>query len=250
MSASSSSLPKNSFQLDASLGRYAVAAGAALSASLNADAAITNLTSTGGFTLDGTVDYGAFNFSDSGIEINFSGYRSFFYSPGSPGTFTTSGAYSPGSPGFSSQSGQIWASGTNINFLKLDLGQNIAGFGAYFNNLTLFSTFSGNGGGPLSPAPGGNAQGYLAFNANVGGENMVGWLRVSIGRGLDNRPSSFDVIADGSGFVGAFAPASEGLSVGDLAAIPEPASAAAGLGLLALGAAGLRRRRALSAGRN
>lgn len=243
-------------RLDSSLSRYAVAASAALSATLGAEAAITNLTFAGGFTLSSSNSSGSFNFQQLGIEINFSGNRFFSSNPGF--TFFTgpSSSIPIYSPGFSFYSGRISAEGANVAFfggqspINLALGDPFNGFGANNQLGTLIRTSAGGiGDGNFTYG----APGYLGFRANVGTQTVVGWLRIGIGlSGLSGlTPVSFNVIADSDGIVGAFAPLAEGINAGDVATpIPEPAAAAFGLGLLALGAAGLRRRRALASGNN
>jgi hypothetical protein len=254
-------------KLDSSLGRYAVAASVAITASLSADAAITNFTQVGGFSIPGDNDSASFNFSQFGININFYGNRYFASYPGyftgdpSSTYTTTSGSViiNPGSetwvPGSFFRSARISASEANVAFAgRFNFGDTISGFNSLAMSSELISTDSSSTGfAPFRNSFGAFADGmpgYLGFRANVGSSTFIGWLRVGVELDGNGRPIAFNIIPDGEGIVGAFAPLSEGITAG-ATAIPEHSTAAMGLGLLALGAAGLRRRRALAAaGRN
>lgn len=260
------STPTSSSRLDATLGRYAVAATAALSAASSADAAITLLYGTDieseSFSLGRAEDNASFGFSVAGVDLVFKGVRSAEFS-----TFTVR-SDSSGNPILSSSttfsSGRIQAGGAGVSLslnngyiAKLSSGALINGFAAAGGYQNFFSTlsgfFSGTAGG-FNPGVNGQDEGMIGFRIeDAVGALYVGWLNVNISRDARGRPLGLYLAPlDRSGVMGAFVPLAEaaGFTAGQLAAVPEPATAATGLGVLALGAAGLRRRRALLAGRN
>jgi len=96
-----------------------------------------------------------------------------------------------------------------------------------------------------------NVPGYAGFRLSKNAHYYYGWLRVDVnGSGT---PNSLQLVDTGTpGIAGAFNTSPSGaITAGQTAsAIPEPANVAAGLGLLALGAAGvreMRRRRTVAA---
>lgn len=95
------------------------------------------------------------------------------------------------------------------------------------------------------------ATGYVGFrrasfvstsdSGHPGSHYYYGWLRVKVTADGNGRLNGIMFVADANGVFGAYNSAKDGaINVGDVAAIPEPSSAVAGLGLLALGAAGVR----------
>lgn len=243
MNSAARRTPEPSDRFDASLGRYALAATATLAAATSADAAITNFYDTGSFTLTGSFtgyyNYQNFEFSEAGISIDFWGSRS---SSSDPSTFLGAiGAYGAANVRLL----KVPSTALAINFAP---DADITGeFGERY--AIFFGTHSFEAEGNFSPSTGGTRQGYLGFRADLGGVMHVGWLRLELSRDANGRPAQLSLAAI-DGIVGAFAPEAEGIAAGQVAPVPEPAAAATGLGLLALGAAGLRRRRALLAGRN
>jgi hypothetical protein len=89
------------------------------------------------------------------------------------------------------------------------------------------------------------ATGYIGFRLVHSVNNTsYGWFRVQLTNDANGRPAIFGFLADGNGIYGAYAPKGDGLQAGEFAPIPEPSSfALGGLGLLALGAAGVREMR-------
>mgnify|MGYP001549996691 CR=1 FL=1 len=92
------------------------------------------------------------------------------------------------------------------------------------------------------------AVGYIGFKQVNGTHTYYGWLRISVSETSQNQPLSISLVDNGDGIYGAFGLRTDGIKAGETASpVPEPSVAAiGGLGLLALGAAGvreLRRRR-------
>lgn len=82
--------------------------------------------------------------------------------------------------------------------------------------------------------------GYVGFRV---GMSYYGWLRVKVTNDSAGLPSQIALVdKDGDGIYGAVGSFSDNITAGETAAsaIPEPASVAAGLGLFALGAVGVR----------
>ena len=185
-------------------------------------------------SIDFTVGAGSFRLSGA----KFSHYNPGFYSPGSPGFWSKSSRrYSypvagytyhfPGNSGFSSPGSSSHGGHLELNLLG---GlQNVKINGNTFAGGYLFRSRSGNVYTNLFGS--GAHSGVLSFNTSGGG---LGSLSLEIG-------------FDSSGPAG-----NSGVTGGSFAsAIPEPASAAYGLGLVALGFAGIRehrRRRAAAKG--
>lgn len=94
--------------------------------------------------------------------------------------------------------------------------------------------------------------GYVAFKQAANGHNYYGWLKVKVTENGNKQPTEIQLVANSNGNYGAYDlvgnTTSDGFTVGDdVVPVPEPIHPAlVGLGLLAVGAAGvreLRRRR-------
>jgi len=208
--------------------------------------------------------------------LNIEYFNVFPFAPGGPPTFTVTsasfnlgvrerrfGAWSAGhSPIFTAlflQSNNP-VTGGNLRFhvdgsgveershAALLLGNNsrIAGAGLLGSLVTVAGYFRpGHAayGNFLPIGPNAHASGYIGFKIAT---NEYGWLRIKVTNDAYGAPITVAVVAAQDGLLG---------QVGDSSlrtpsAIPEPADVASGLGLLALGAAGvreLRRRRAVAA---
>jgi len=84
---------------------------------------------------------------------------------------------------------------------------------------------------------------YLGFNLHANNRTYSGWLRVGLTFDGAGNPLAFSLLAkDGAPDIyGAWSTGAISLGeVGSAAAVPEPAQVATGLGLLALGAVGVR----------
>ena len=237
------------------LAAYSATAGAALLAAPAANATIQNLNNISlSLDLPQNGGYQSLSFDVGPFHGYFNGSRNAYdrvnYIPGTyyhPPTSTRPGYFDPGH-------------NTTVAYRygKASLAGNIAG-GYYASRLDKGIPFAGlsfAGGSHLmaSRSYGGSAygnfmgqSGYLAFQAG----SYYGWLKVKVGLDADGVPNQISLVDDGNGIIGAFDKmsdaAADGFSVGVMA-IPEPSIAAiGGLGLLALGAAGvreLRRRKA------
>lgn len=98
------------------------------------------------------------------------------------------------------------------------------------------------------------ATGYIGFRTNLNGQTYYGWLHVKVSNDANDLPFEVSLMSKNGdpGVFGAFGLASDNILAGETAlAAPEPSVAAlGGLGLLALGAAGVRElRRRNAAGR-
>jgi hypothetical protein len=252
-------------QFDGKLIAYATATAATLGGASSLDASVTNITTAdfGGSlpslssSQDNDNQSSPFNAAGGSFFLNLHRFKSQTQTPG----FTGPGGFVPGFPtvsggtiggfpepgpfypgiintfksasvGIGCSAGQVALFSSHL--AKLALNSPISGFG---NNGVAFGTNSGGPNGSFNPATGGFVTGYAGFQA---GSNF-GWLRIKVGRGGDGRPQSIELLADGDGIVGAFGDSS--ILAGEVAQIPEPATVGIGLGLLALGAAGVREHR-------
>jgi MYXO-CTERM domain-containing protein len=87
---------------------------------------------------------------------------------------------------------------------------------------------------PFAPANNASETGFVGIEFDISGEIHYGWLEVLVSREND-RPAGLEVLS-------AAYETTPGADI-QTGAIPEPASVGLGLGLLALGAAGVRRSR-------
>ena len=242
---------------------YSATAGAALLAAPAAEAAIQNLTT---FSYDGGATFG----SSPPDGINPNGTNLLF-------TAATAGQ----NAGFVGYLELNHFQSANLGTGIARLGGHIANhaysgmvsrlaFGASINN----RTFSGPNGdftlasravhstlgthtsrGEFLPnGAGATATGYIGFRTNLNGQTYYGWLHVKVSNDANDLPFEVSLISRNGdpGVFGAFGLASDNILAGETAlAAPEPSVAAlGGLGLLALGAAGVRElRRRQAAGR-
>ena len=257
--------------LNSKLAAYSATATAALLVAPVAHATIQDIT---GLSLNLNLP-GSQSFSAGGFSGSFNGTHGSMKQqvmtpgfttpgfPGMPGHFSGpyNSIYLPSTPGFPGQHfpghlitvGTYWHGKANINgnvagvSNASNLAKGIAFTGLNFfngqhllayrtNHLHQSGAFNGN-------------SGYLAFKAG----SYYGWLKVKVSLGGNNAPDEIQLVDNGDGIYGAFDKISDtsadGFKVGSVATepVPEPSVAAiGGLGLLALGAAGvreLRRRR-------
>jgi len=233
-----------------------------------ADAAIQNINSASlSLDLPQNGGYQSFSFNVGPFQGAFNGnrgtnkQRSYVpgsFSPGIPPYTGPSGTFFPGTPGHSFP-GYSRTVGTNRygranlagniagNFAsRLDKGIPFAGL-AFSNNTHLLasrSSFGGVNGNFISRS------GYIAFQSG----SYYGWLKVKVGLDSNGVPDKISLVDNGDGIVGAFDKSSDvsadGFNVG-ITAVPEPSVATiGGLGLLALGAAGVREWRRRKAAAN
>jgi PEP-CTERM motif len=132
--------------------------------------------------------------------------------------------------------------GSNYIASKLVFGDALPG-SLPANGVNFFNKSNGFSGGNFMPEVNGSTMdGYVGFQHTNG--SYVGWLKVSISTWESTGQSkTFSIVANSDGVYGAYGLLSDGLTVGQVSSIPEPATMASGLGLLALGAAGLREHR-------
>lgn len=139
---------------------------------------------------------------------------------------------------------------TNSHQWVANIAKGSAVAGRAFNSGYYQQLFAKGNSGSFR-ASGANAQhtGYIAFRNRLGAHTYYGWLRVQVTNDAAGLPLQVTLVdKNGDGVYGAFGVASSGITAGQTAesAVPEPASVASGLALMALGAAGvreLRRRR-------
>ncbi|HVU38500.1 MAG TPA: hypothetical protein VHC95_09205 [Opitutales bacterium] len=102
----------------------------------------------------------------------------------------------------------------------------------------------------------GAVSGYLRFRGSVNSHSYYGWLKAKVTTDASSKINSVSLVESTAhpGVFGAYeiasAPDINSFVTGQISAVPEPADAAFGLGLLAFGAAGvreLRRRRKVAA---
>ena len=223
--------------------KYSTAAGAALTLSHSADAVINTIDVTGlSLTLSGDNASDSFDLDlngDSTIDYSFNGRNSKTFQPIITFIPTSFGSFPFTIGTFSVYSGVI--SGTNANN-KFALDGNIAKLGTGSGVKAAVSTSSAgagtfirsyNGGlsGNFTPSFSGSDSGFVGLKFDISGADHYGWLEVIVSRS-GGRPSELSVLS------GAYE-TQPGVDIA-AGAIPEPASVGMGLGLLALGAAGVR----------
>lgn len=131
---------------------------------------------------------------------------------------------------------------------RLNLGDPIVGD---FGGLHVLADPNSPGGSSSKqnqflPVADGKATGYVGFEQKKSGHTYYGWLRVSVTADANDKPDSVSLVAKAGdpGIYGAYGLASDDITAGQIAAVPEPSLAVlGGLGLLALGAAGVREMR-------
>lgn len=142
---------------------------------------------------------------------------------------------------------------------KLTLGAKIKGLpfdppaGSALLAMVRKSVVNGSPGastsGSFVPAKGKANTGYLGFKAKEDGHTYYGWLRVRVNGDSNGAPDQVSLVSI-NGIFGAYAPDADSIIAGELA-VPEPsATALTGLGLLAVGAAGVREMRRRKAAGN
>jgi len=247
------------------LALYSATAGAALLAAPGAEATIQNITT---FSYDGGSSFGSTPPNDSnsgGTNLNFTAATA-----GHNAGFVGFLEVNNGNFGFDSGTGIARIGGHVANHTFSGMASKLV-FGASVMNRVFFnvngeatlasrhlSSSFGLGPGPgssrgnfLPHGAGATVTGYVGFKTNLRGQTYYGWLRVKVSNDGSDFPFEVSLISkngDPSVF-GAYGLASDNITAGETAlAAPEPSVAAiAGLGLLALGARGVRewrRRRA------
>lgn len=92
----------------------------------------------------------------------------------------------------------------------------------------------------FAPAgPNAYKSGYFGFRFRSGTHYDYGWLRLKVGSDARGRPLTIALVDNGDNVVGAYRTDGQPILAG-ISSIPEPASVAGGLALLALGAVGIR----------
>lgn len=241
---------KNSKQWRSRLAAYSTTAVATLAAAPGAEAAIHDITDgTGGNLLVNdshtTAPVLAFQNNTAGMLITAGPLKVEFYGINSPGGLASGKieSHDAAFAGFNTHAGT-----RTISFAKdVPLSANIAAEGPFNNVRASYLFFQGNSRTPsanaeFNPAPGAGAakNGYLAFKATQGTHHYYGWLRVRVTDSAGKFPDEISLVAD-DGIYGAYGLTSDDLKVGEVAPVPEPSSLElSGLGLLAMGAAGVR----------
>jgi hypothetical protein len=239
------SLEKKNFQNK--LLRYSSAAGTALALGSSADASIVPIDVTGlSISLSGLSDAGGFtidlnndavdDFSVSGSRTGTVTYIPITYTPY---TIFTTYTYNIAG-GFymdTVNNGAIAATSASsfVKSLAPGAGVSAALSANAINMLTFFQTTYGsltNVGSEFAPPVASATSGFVGLSFDIGGNNHFAWLEVLVSRDADGRPEDLEVLA------GAWE-SQAGVDI-QAGAIPEPASVGMGLGLLALGATGVR----------
>jgi len=232
--------------LTSGLLKYSAAATTALALGHGVDASIisVDVSGWGEVNLSGANDFGVFAFDldgDATDDFNVNGSRSFFSTiytttTGSGSNYTFSSRYSRGA--FA-----IYGAGTNqvatADRWVADLGSNdgvqeAIGSGGQ-NFATIFSTWTGvvgraNAG--IAPDTNNSLTGMVGLAFSKGGNTHYGWLEILTSRDSAGRPETLRVLS-------AAYESQPGVDI-QAGAVPEPETVGLGLGLLALGAAGVR----------
>lgn len=148
--------------------------------------------------------------------------------------------------------GQLAHNGSRVSRLSLGAavaGKNFSSVGGRFTlNLALKNSASSIG-NFLPHGANATRTGYIGFKTNLRGHTYYGWMHVKVSNNANGYPFEISVVSKNGdpGIFGAFGLAGDGITAGAIAPVPEPSIATiSGLGLLALGAQGvreLRRRR-------
>jgi hypothetical protein len=255
--------PETSAPLIRRLAAYSATAGAALLAAPATEAAIQNLVTfsyDGGSTFNATAPDGTISHS-SWNSLNFTA-ASAGHNAGFKGYFRLQTGASAPLFGIVEMGAYVANHTLSAHASKLVFGASIINrnFGGPYLTHLLASRSNPGGPGPgsstafgdFAPAgPDATATGYVAFKTNLRSQTYYGWLHVKVSNNASGVPAEVSLISKNGdpGVFGAFSLASDNLTAGETAlAAPEPSVAAIdGLGLLALGAAGvreLRRRKA------
>lgn len=145
-----------------------------------------------------------------------------------------------GAGGFASNLGLgISIAGKNFAGGNNNLAQENHFHSTYNSHINLFGNFLPHGANA-------KATGYIGFKTNLRGHTYYGWLRVQVANNAFGDPSEVSLVAKAGdpGIYGAFGLPGDDIKAGEIAPVPEPSAAAiGGLGLLALGAAGVREMR-------
>ena len=222
--------------------KYSTAAGAAVALTNAADAGIATIDVSGwALQLSGLSDGGSFSVDlngDSTNDFTFRGNRSGFTSviTTTEGAFTTT--YSiRGSFTLSGAGANRAASNGFGSIRKFNPSSGVAGAFPAYGGVYFFTTNYGDSGenSDFNPAAGEQDSGFIGLSFEISGNTHYAWLEVLVSKDGGGRPFELSVLS------GAY----EDQAGVDIAAgaIPEPASVGVGLGLLALGAAGVRRMR-------
>lgn len=258
--------------LSTRLAAYSATAGAAMLTAPAANAAVQNITSFPTTVFNFSGDSSSVNqaFSHGEFTGTNGTHKQMQYVPGfttpgipfrppMPGHFTgtKNSHYIPGTPGSPGMPGMHFP-GHSMTVATFHhgkaLGINLAGAEGSVNRLSKGAAFSGlkfyNTHQVLASRPTGNApirglfasnSGYIAFKDG----SYYGWLKVRVGKNTGGAPDAISFLTNGNGDFGALDKTSnsgaDGFTVGTVAPVPEPSAfTIAGLGLLALGAQGLR----------
>lgn len=251
---------KNRASLSPRLAAYSVTAGAAMACAPNGQAAVQNITLSSFSVISGpsavppsltftTANYQQFNAGP--FNLKFMG--SLFYRVATSTTRATFGSARLSNDGglaqFKVQLGQL---------ALLNAGDAVTGGSFQINANAAFASIGGNDAGNFLPAANGAVTGYIALKNDVlGTDDVYGWLRVQVRANANGYPVSIKLVESQAnpGVFGAYntksSIAADDFKIGTVNPIPEPSVVAlSGLGLLALGAAGvreMRRRRSAAA---
>ncbi|MEM1223918.1 MAG: hypothetical protein AAGH40_14290 [Verrucomicrobiota bacterium] len=133
-----------------------------------------------------------------------------------------------------------WVVDAGNNLLALSSGASIGPGASFEQNIFSLASASSNLNGYLARAAGftSGTPAFVGFRFDSEGTTVYGWAELTLTE-IDTPPNSNIPVEFA---ISRFAYDDTGISI-TAGAIPEPAAAATGLGLLALGAAGLRRMR-------
>jgi hypothetical protein len=237
------------------LAAYSATAVAALAAAPHAQSAITDITS---FTITSGTSNGSIpsiSWTSTPVSLGFD------FGPGFHGGLqgrpvnsagTAQATFVNGAHAGGTNVGNVLAANVGGYPLNLNLGDAVAGRnfvqGGGAGQLA-YGSASGGGRGHFLPAvlaANATAKGYLGFKAKENNHTYYGWLRVQVtNNSSPGIPSQVSLIASATNpaVFGAYGVASDNITAGEVA-IPEPSDTALfGLGLLALGAVGVRKMR-------